>query len=212
MIGLLSRPPFALPSESTTVKALLGAALMSFALLIYDDTFFVTSQPQNKFIFCFGMTSLILGILTWTGVLRKLDRVVCCLFACSLLITMIHYATTHKFQYVTDAGGHFSYIGTLLTQLRLPDPRGWQSQQPPLYYFVGAIFYKAGYAFGMEDPTYATRFLSLLLYIGFLILSLWTLDSVVTRYSPRERGIEFGRRRGMMQYFWHSVWQCPASA
>jgi|GEM_PF-6415807 len=38
------------------------------------------------------------------------------------------------------------------------------------------------------------------------------LDSVVTRYSPRERGIEFGRRRGMMQYFWHSVWQCPASA
>ena len=39
-----------------------------------------------------------------------------------------------------------------------------------------------------------------------------TLDSVVTRYAAKARGIEFAQPQGAMTAFLHTVWRCPATA
>lgn len=83
--------------------------------------------------------------------------------------------------YMNDIDGHLEYIriivdtGMLPAAYDAPQGYGWQSAMPPLYYIVAASFYKVGQWIGMQDPFYAARFLSVILYTAFILISVQTL-------------------------------------
>jgi hypothetical protein len=95
-------------------------------------------------------------------------------FTSAALCYSLYISCTYR-TYNNDLDGHVGYIQTIANEGKLPVPTGWQSQQPPLYYFVAAGFYQAGQILGVSDPLNAARLLSLLLYTSYLIATLETL-------------------------------------
>jgi len=106
--------------------------------------------------------------------------IMCCI---SLIICMVNFFATNYNSYALDVPGHTNYIKFLATYWRLPEPFGWQTQQPPAYYIIGAILYKIGGWIGMPDPFNMVRCSSLLLYGGFIILSLLILKEYLSGKS-----------------------------
>lgn len=72
------------------------------------------------------------------------------IFSLAFICTFIQFATTRAGEHSPDFEGHIEYISHITYNLELPDPFGWQSQQPPLFYIVAAIFAKIGLAFGLS--------------------------------------------------------------
>ncbi len=77
-----------------------------------------------------------------------------------------------------DIGGHVAYLMKLATSYVLPEPYGWQSQQPPLYYGFAAILFRVGEALDLTQPLQLVRHFSLALYTGFQLLGV----AVLRRY------------------------------
>lgn len=122
----------------------------------------------------FALATLFVAALLKPGC-KYLTPPVMGLLYLSLLLTFNFYFSTNYYQYTNDILGHMSYVRSLAIRQDIPAPQGWQNQQPPLYYLLTALWYKAGAMLGMADPFYASRLFSLLLYTGFLLLSLLTL-------------------------------------
>lgn len=109
------------------------------------------------------------------NILKHWGKPVSALFIISISLSLTQYFLSNYTEYTNDIYGHTGYITYIAQNGELPLPFGWQTQQPPLYYMLGALFYKFGQWFNLPDPLYATRILSLILYVSFLILSLNTL-------------------------------------
>jgi hypothetical protein len=145
-----------------------------------DVEFYPFAVPVLPLLKSAVLASLMLALCLMAGLDRRLGAGICALLYASLLLTFRQYFSTDYTQYAMDVRGHTHYILDIAERLMIPEPFGWQSQQPPLYYIAAALFYKAGALIGMAEPIYASRFFSLLLHVGFLIVSLLTLARFIT--------------------------------
>ncbi len=87
-----------------------------------------------------------------------------------------------------DADGHVEYIRYVAEHWNIPPLHsGWESFQPPLYYFVGALWSRIGDA--VVPPEYAIemlQILSVLLSFGTLLIGIATVNHLFP--GPRARG------------------------
>lgn len=103
------------------------------------------------------------------------------------LVRMLYFLVTPYDMRTHDVEGHIPYIEYILNHWSMP-PResGWESYQPPLYYFVTALVYKAGELLGVHS-TYnlyrLVQFFSLLLSMGFLVFTLFIFKNIVNHLS-----------------------------
>src|SRR5690606_12606883 len=79
-----------------------------------------------------GWASLMMAGLLAAGFFRSFGPVVAMLFYGSTLLLLLNYFSTSYLSLSYDLAGHVDYIKTLVETHALPDPFGWQSQQPPL--------------------------------------------------------------------------------
>jgi hypothetical protein len=88
-----------------------------------------------------------------------------------------------------DVGGHLQYIEYLVNNHSIPAIHyGWQTYQPPLYYLVAAFFYKLLNLAGITQTDQIWRsvqFLSLLMYMGFLGVTLQIVKNVISKLPNR---------------------------
>ena len=125
--------------------------------------------------------AMLFYLFTWLTI----DGLTFAMVCAALFLTLVQFYTTGIMQYSYDIGGHVDYIRYVAEHWRLPEPYGWQNHQPPLYYGLAALAYKAAVALGVSDPaTYGVRYVSLVLYIGFLTFGALTLLSVFVRGLP----------------------------
>ncbi len=76
-----------------------------------------------------------------------------------------------------DIGGHKDYINYLVNNSFFPpQPSGWQRQQPFLYYQWCAVAFSLGKALGFQDPWFAVRVASRILYLGYMIFSILLIE------------------------------------
>jgi hypothetical protein len=154
------------------------AALWMLALItLYcePDIILYTGNQAFETLKAAILAAIFVFILMHCGFRKSFGACITVMFYISMLFTLRQYLLTDFTQYALDVDGHTAYIASVFFSHRLPEPTGWQSQQPPLYYLIGALFYGAGQFIHLEDPFSAVRFFSLMLYIAFLVLSLFTL-------------------------------------
>lgn len=102
------------------------------------------------------------------------------LMGVALFFCLIYYYGTDYARLGTDTNGHLEYIGYLLTVAQLPPPlAGKQMYQPPLYHLLCAAAFRLWQTVSLGDPMWGARFLSLSLYLGFLLTGLVTLRRFV---------------------------------
>jgi hypothetical protein len=109
------------------------------------------------------------------SVLRRLDftEPIVLMMLFGLFCCMTYYFGVDYMSVSPDISGHLEYIDHLLANRRVPPPlAGWQLYHPPLYYAICAIAYAAWNALSPGDPYWAARFITLVMYQGFLIFSL----------------------------------------
>ena len=75
-----------------------------------------------------------------------------------------------------DSGAHVDYIFYVLRQWNIPaTSQGWESYQPPLYYFLSALWLQLTNILGLSGFSAETRtqFLSVLFSVGAFLVALW---------------------------------------
>lgn len=98
----------------------------------------------------------------------------CAVFMVGLYLRVFYTLDTSVFQRAHDAWGHYDYVMYVLRNWSVPAAdKGWEFYQPPLYYFVSAVWAKAGIILGMSEgaAVLSVQRLSVLLSIGTLALS-----------------------------------------
>lgn len=135
----------------------------------------VEIQPKH-FKVTFGYTALlvilVLVIRELTGWGRDWSLLTQGMFIVSLVFAALQGLTTTYFEHANDISGHLGYITHLVQHHSLPDPYGWQTQQPPLYYTIAALFYGLGQWLPVTDPFYVVRYFSFICYAAFLFFNL----------------------------------------
>ena len=88
-----------------------------------------------------GLATLACAAFITAGGLRRFGPLVNAMVFMDFCLAFLRYFTTTYAQYTYDLGGHLDYIRSLALRHALPEPFGWQSQHPPLYHLLGAVFY-----------------------------------------------------------------------
>ncbi len=87
-------------------------------------------------------------------------------FAMSYFIAF--FMSIDYLQFGHDVKAHIDYVNFILNNFSLPNPKdGWEYHQPPLYYLIGALFYKIFSSFTTNPKIY--QILSLVIFSYYLI-------------------------------------------
>jgi hypothetical protein len=135
--------------------------------------------------------ALIAGWLLMIAVLAILYLILACFISNKavifillggFLIRLLYFWVTPYGLRTHDVEGHIPYIEYVLKNWSIP-PRnsGWETYQPPLYYFFAALVYKAANLAGVTSTHSLYRllqFVSLLLSMGFLGSSLLIFENI----------------------------------
>lgn len=115
----------------------------------------------------------------------SVDSVTALIFAGGLMVRLLYFINTNQDTRSYDVWGHTEYIEYLVHHWTLPKiHQGWQTYQPPLYYFLAATCYKILNLFHITAPGEIWRYLQLLslfLYMGFLGVALKILDRAIAK-------------------------------
>jgi hypothetical protein len=90
-------------------------------------------------------------------------------------LILVYY--TSVIDYSPDIFGHLDYINRIVMTFALPDPTGWQYQQPALYYYYIAICFKLLEAFDLFDPISPLRYFSHLLYVVYCVYAIRIIEA-----------------------------------
>lgn len=86
----------------------------------------------------------------------------------------LYAATTPTWLRTYDWDGHLEYVLWMMSHWGIPEPQtGWEMFQPPLYYFLAALWLKVTTLFGFEYES--IQALSLVLSIGTLFVGCFTV-------------------------------------
>ncbi len=106
------------------------------------------------------------------------DRVTILLLAAVLLLIQFHICTTNWADFTIDSVSHMTYVQFLLDNARLPTPAdgiGAAARHPPLYYILSALMLGGARALELPEPEQFARYLSVALYMIFLIMGVHIL-------------------------------------
>jgi hypothetical protein len=129
----------------------------------------------------------ILGILYFILSCFISNRAIVLIILGGFLVRVLYFLVTPYGTRTHDVEGHIPYIEYVLSHWRVP-PResGWESYQPPLYYFLVALVYKAGELFGVHS-TYnlyrLVQFFSVLMSMGFLFVALSIFQNILSHFA-----------------------------
>lgn len=135
---------------------------------------FMMPYPPEILARIIGISCMVSFVLLRLGAARQLGAPVLCMLHVSLMLMLYHLSCSSYLRYSHDIDGHLEYI-RILAQGMLPEPTGWQSHYPPVYYALGAAVYKLAGLLGVDTPMAAVRYLSLACYGAFLVISLMTM-------------------------------------
>jgi hypothetical protein len=136
------------------------------------------------------------------------NRAVVLIILGGFLIRILYFLVTPYGTRTHDVEGHIPYIEYILQHWSIP-PRdsGWESYQPPLYYFAAALVYKAGELLGVQSTYILYRlvqFFSLLLSMGFLFFALSVIRNIAAHlpgFHPAGATAESGKRQMKTDWF-----------
>lgn len=166
----------------------LQQGLFVFATLCFAVALMGTGVPSAVMLACKVAVPLSAAVMIWLRYFTRsrFDWLIGAMVMVSLVFSYSFFFITDYHLYMNDIDGHLAYIKVIAETGKLPQPfdippgYGWQSAAPPLYYLVAALFYKAGAWMGMSDPFCAARFLSVILYTGFIFTSVAALRYYVS--------------------------------
>ena len=105
---------------------------------------------------------------------------------CGVLLRCLYAASTPYFVRAWDWDGHLRYITHVVEHWTVPPAAsGWETYQPPLYYFAAAAWAKAWPT--TEPSTGALQVLSVLLSVGAMFAGFWIARLLFPETSRRER-------------------------
>ncbi|MBV8938226.1 MAG: glycosyltransferase family 39 protein [Alphaproteobacteria bacterium] len=103
------------------------------------------------------------------------------IIAAGLALCFIHFALTPVSHLSISIDDHLDYVRHIAEHgIPLPDDC-WECFQPPLYYFLGSMWFNAAAALHL-DPATGVRFLSLCFHMGFLYFGCRLLRETI--FSP----------------------------
>jgi len=127
----------------------------------------------------FSLIVLLFLTLSYSGL--SLELILLLLAGILLRLAYLSYTDfdARTFDVVLHSG-HLDYIKMIANEFRLPNPtQGWEYHQPPLYYALGAIFYKFADLTGVVNKYTLLQLFSLSTFIIFLFYSIKTLALVI---------------------------------
>lgn len=135
-----------------------------------------------------GTTALLLTLLIIVGLFAVFLvapkwRSIGVIFLFGVLLRLLYVIATPYSTRAYDWQGHVQYLQYMAEHLRIPPAQfGWETYQPPLFYFLSALFLKAGMA--LES----LQVFTLLLSLGAFVLSLWIASLL---FSPQRQKVLF---------------------
>lgn len=168
----------------------------------------ISAEPNEHTVQFFYLLLLIISILLSLKLLEflKLSTPFRVLFIAALLIRIFYFSITPPDVRDHDIGDHIGYTEYLAEHWTLPPVEyavGGAFFHPPLYYYTGAIVYKATQ---LVEPTNKViiyrvqQILSLCYSMGFVLFGLLILQELLNRYAANispgfnERSIESDRK------------------
>jgi Dolichyl-phosphate-mannose-protein mannosyltransferase len=109
---------------------------------------------------------------------------------CGVLLRCVYAASTPYFVRAWDWDGHLEYITHVAEYWTIPSAAsGWETYQPPLYYFAAAVWAKAWPT--TEPSTGALQGLSVLLSVGAMFAGFWIARLLFPTLSERRERLIF---------------------
>jgi hypothetical protein len=91
----------------------------------------------------------------------------------SVGIQLGYFCVTGPFARSYDVEGHLDHIDYVARHLSIPAAKeGWECYHPPVYYFIGGILKRILQTFGINNGERWLQLLSLVIFNGFLLLSI----------------------------------------
>ncbi|HZU82275.1 MAG TPA: hypothetical protein VE987_05135 [Polyangiaceae bacterium] len=124
------------------------------------------------------------------------------LYAAGLAARVMYLTQTPFSARSHDVDGHLAYIQYLLEHHALPPPyAGWQFYQPPLYYVLAALSWRAMTWLGVASRASILLLLqleSVVYQLGFLVFSALTAEMWIARIPDRGLGRRWSSRSGLL--------------